>query len=237
MNSHRVAAILACCSLAFAGLAQADPFRLDLKTLLGKDRSSSRSDRSSSRPARGGSRADRVIHLPARPTTMDQFLAFRNQVATTPEGGVAVFLVASWMYGEDQALGLDAFTVAYHRSRLREAGSAGYKGFRPARSLDFYIQRLQDKPWLFHGYVQGANPANGYALPAKPRVRVFRNRYSDLGGGKIKVFARTSGADSPRPFTLQANRKGLWKVLEASSFFAGAKPPISAGSAAEIDDL
>ena len=236
MSSLRLAGILAC-SFVFVGLSQADPFRLDLKSLLGKDRSSSRPARSSSRPGGGSSGPDRVIHLPPRPTNMDQFLAFRDQVAKTAEGGAAVFLVASWMYGEDQDLGLDAFTVAYHRSRLRSAGPSGYKGFRPARSLDFYIQRLKEKPWLFHGYVQGANPANGYALPASPRVRLFRNRYSDLGGGKIKVFARTTGADSPRPFTMQANRKGIWKVVEASSFFAGAKPPVSAGPAAEVDDL
>jgi hypothetical protein len=231
MSSIRLAATLAF-SLAFVSLAEADGFRLDLKNPFKRDRSSTRPVKKA-----GSSGPDRVIHLPARPTSMDQFLAFRDQIAKTPEGGVAVYLVAAWMYGEDQELGLDAFTVAYHRSRLRKAGNSGYKGFRPVRTLDSYIGRLKEKPWLFHGYVQGANPQNNYVLPDKPRIRLFRNRYSDLGGGKIKVFARTTGADSPRPFTVKANKKGLWKVVEASSFYAGAKPPASASPDAVVDDL
>lgn len=233
MYSMRLAVTLAC-SLVFVGLVEAGPFRLDLKNPFRKNRGASSSTSSGKSDSSG---PDRVIQLPARPTTIEQFLAFRDQVATTPEGGVAVYLVATWMYGEDEALGLDALTVAYHQSRLRNAGQAGYKGFRPVHTLDTYHARLKATPWLFHGYVQGANPENGYALPSNPRVRLFRNPYSDQGGGKIKVFARTTGADSPRPFVVQANDKGIWKVVEASSFYAGGKPPVNRGSAATTDDL
>ena len=46
------------------------------------------------------------------PATIEEYVELRNEVATKPEGGAAMFVLAMLMYVADNKPGLWAFTVA-----------------------------------------------------------------------------------------------------------------------------
>ncbi len=166
-----------------------------------------------------------VIDLPEAVEAMEQFLAFRDSVADTPEGGAAVFVLAMLLFESDQELGTHALTVALDRSQLREA-TPGYRGFEPGGSAQAFITRsLLPRPSLARSYLLETSAANAYAEPEDRRVAMSRNRYSVLTEDRVKVFVECSGASSPRPLTLQKNNRGVWKAYEYSSLFVGIQPP------------
>lgn len=172
-----------------------------------------------------------LITVPALPATLDEFLAFRDAVAQTPQGGAAVMVVALWLYAQapDDPLGEQALTIAVDRSRLREDPD-GYKGWGLGpRDRDHVARQMRTHPHAPRSYVQGTDPALGYRLPDPPfQIRLSKNPYSgDVDAGPYKVFVACSGADSPRPVTLQRNNRGLWKAVEWSSLTMGVKPPAS----------
>ena len=74
--------------------------------------------------------SDNEITIPEIPDTIEDFVAVRDQLAGSPEGGAAVFVLAAYLYTVDPDLGIDAITVALDRSMLTQA-SDGYKGYAP----------------------------------------------------------------------------------------------------------
>ena len=161
------------------------------------------------------------------PATMEEFVAFRDEVAATPQGGAAVMVVAMIAYAEDQEFGRQCLTVAVDRGRLQQ-GPAGYKGFELIKAEEQRLKnRILGKGHLARSYVQGTSPEGAYALPEGPHeIRISTNPHSgDLGSGTYKVFVASTGADSPRPITLKQNDKGLWKAHEWSSLTLGVVPP------------
>lgn len=175
-----------------------------------------------------------TVEIPALPADLAGFLALRDRLAKTPQGGVAVYIVAGILYTRDEGLGSQAMTVALQRKHLSEA-KGGYKGWAPSRSFGFYLGSLRQKPYLPAQFIQGTTPENGYALPPPPfRIEMFTNPHSDLGEATRKLFVRTRGADNPKPFQVTANNRGIWKVSgSGSSLFSGTRPPV----VVEDDDL
>jgi hypothetical protein len=168
-----------------------------------------------------------TITVPKMPETIEEFVAFRDEVASTPEGGAAVMVVAMIAYTENEELGRQCLTVAADRGRLQE-GMNGYKGWQ---LLNPELQRLKGrilgKGHIPRSYVQGTGPESGYALPDGPlEILVSTNPHSgDMSTGSYKVFVSSTGADSPRPIALKRNNKGLWKGHEWSSLTLGVVPP------------
>ena len=161
------------------------------------------------------------------PRDVEEFVMLRNQVATTPQGGAAMMVVALLAYVEDQELGQQCLTVAVDRGRLSE-GSKGYKGWQLSnRDLQFLRGQLGGKEHLARSYIEGTGPDNGYCLPDPPySVVCTDNQYSgDPASGSFKVFVNCSGAATPRPVTAKVNDKGIWKVSEWSSLLVGVEPP------------
>jgi hypothetical protein len=168
------------------------------------------------------------------PEALDAFVALRDRVANTPEGGAAVTVVAMLLYARDPEaeLGRQALTLALDRSRIKPSDTAmlGWK----LRPID--VQRLETRiagrPWMLKSYVKGTSPEEGYRLPPPPWVvTVFPDRLTAHAESELrKVFVVCSGADSPRPVTLKQNTSGIWKAWEWSSLTVGVKPP---GSASE----
>lgn len=160
------------------------------------------------------------------PGSIDEFVAMRDKIATTPEGGAVVFAIALALYGKDQTTGLAALTVAADKSRL-STGNA-YKGFTLLAS-DYSLLKMQIEkaPYIGNSYVLGTGYENGYELSSGPlRFELSDNAYSgDKASGRYKAFIRSTGADSPRPVTLQVNDKGIWKAFEWSSLIVGIKAP------------
>jgi hypothetical protein len=158
---------------------------------------------------------------------VEEFISLRDQIATSPQGGAAMAIVALLMYTEDAQLGRECLTVAVDRSRLQE-GTQGYKGWQlRRRDMERTEAQLRDMPYLPRSYLEGASPDNGYQLPAAPYVLQFSdNPYSGaVESGEYKVFVACSGAARARPATVRRNDKGIWKAYEWSSLLVGVQPP------------
>lgn len=167
------------------------------------------------------------------PTSVEDFVAVRDEVAGTPEGGAVMMVVALLVYTEDEAVGRQCLTVAVDRKRLQE-GAKGYKGWQlHARDLQMIRLQLGGRSYMPRSYVEGAVPENGYGLPEPPyRFRFVPDpRSGERGTDAHKVFIVSSGADSARPVTLHRNPRGIWKAYEWSSLVMGVRPP-----AADADD-
>jgi len=151
----------------------------------------------------------------------------RNEVATTPEGGAVMMIVALMVYAKDEQVGLQCLTIAVDQSRLMD-GPKGYKGRQLANNnLQRIRLQISGKEYLPNSYVQGTSPQEGYELPGLPyTLACSSNPYSgDASSGTYKVFVATSGAPTPRPVTVKVNDKGLWKASEWSSLIVGVQPP------------
>ncbi len=179
--------------------------------------------------------APRQIVVPVLPKTLDDFIALRDDVAVTPEGGAIIMVLALAIYvaNPKARFGHDALVIAVDHSRLTPK-SDGYKGWNlTVRDQQHIRRQMASKPWVPRSYFVGTSPEDGYQLPKPPyRFELSRNPYSgDEDEGRVKVFVATSGASTPRPVTVQRNSRGLWKAREWSSLTVGVEPP-----AAETDD-
>jgi len=169
--------------------------------------------------APGFAQAKKEVTVREIPATMEDLVKLRDGIAKTPEGGAAVFLAAMIMYGENRGLGLQAFTLALDMHQV--VPGKVYRGYRPRSTWDGYWEQLRRSPYLGRIYVKGTVPDNAYALPAGPVTFTF-TEVRPQADGSAKVFVAATSGDWPRPFTLRKNDKGIWKVEEASSLFAGA---------------
>jgi hypothetical protein len=164
------------------------------------------------------------ITVKAVPASMEELVKLRDGIAKTPEGGAAVFLLAMIICGENRELGLQAFTLALDMDQL--ITGQVYKGYRPNTTWDDKWEQLRRYPFLGRIYVKGTIPDDEYALPSGPLTFTI-TAAEPQADGSVKVFVATTSGDWPRPFYLLKNDKGLWKVKDASSLFAGASklPP------------
>ena len=179
--------------------------------------------------------APRQIIVPVLPKTLDDFIALRDDLAVTPEGGAVMMVLALAVYVEDPKarFGQDALVIAVDHSRLTPK-SDGYKGWNlTVRDQQHIKRQMASNPWAPRSYFVGTSPGDGYRLPEPPyRFELSRNLYSgDESEGRVKLFVATSGAATPRPVSVQRNNRGLWKALEWSSLTVGVERP-----AAEMDD-
>lgn len=166
-----------------------------------------------------------TVSVAKPPSAMEELVALRDRIATKPEGGAVVFILAMRMYGENPELGLQAFTLALDMDEL--ASGDVYKGFQPKRIWDEKWEQIRKFPFLGNIYVKGTKAEDSYAPPPGPlafTVTELRSQYD----GTVKAFVATTSGNMPRPVTLRKNDKGLWKVIEASSLFVGpsALPPV-----------
>ncbi len=159
------------------------------------------------------------------PSTTEEFLAFRDSKATSPEGGAVVMLVALMKFMEDQNLGKQFMVIALDRSNLKDGKV--YKGFAPGTGLEYHINRfsLPQRKHIPWAYVEGATPQNNYEVPLPYKFIVTQNPHSIISEDTIKVFVACYGTDWPRPVTLKKNNKGIWKAYELSSLFLDVQGP------------
>lgn len=169
--------------------------------------------------------AQKTIEAAKVPSTIEEFLTFRNRVAQSPEGGAVVFAMALMMYTNNKEVGLKALTIALDRTQLSEGDI--YKGFQPQNSINYHLTNLLRKPYIARSYVLETSPQNGYKLPSKLSFKLTRNPYSEQSNGDVKVFIKCTGASTPRPIALRKNNKGIWKAVNYSSLFVGTQPPAS----------
>lgn len=167
------------------------------------------------------------VSIDILPEKLEDFVALRDRVAVTPQGGAAVLVAALLLYVRDRDLGLQCLSAIMTHERLSE-GHGGYDG-RRVRTADaqHVAGQFKKQTYLPASYIKGATPANGYELPAPPYVvECSGNPYSgDLESGTYKVFVECSGASTPRPVTLKRDQQGLWKAHEWSTLTVGIQRP------------
>ena len=176
-----------------------------------------------------------TVEIGHLPQSIEEFVALRDRVADTPQGGAAVLTVALLLYAQDQVLGDQALTVAVDREQLQEAAD-GYRGWQVRkRALQLIRRQILDSPYIPRSYFLGTFPENGYQLPDPPLCIECRSGpYSgDVDSNTYKIYVTSSGASSARPVTLHRNQRGFWKAYEWSSLLLGVRPPAEH----EPDDL
>lgn len=176
-----------------------------------------------------------TVPLGPMPKTLEDFLALRDRVATSPEGGAAMFALALLAYANDPERNVPFITVSIWMSLL-DADPGGYQGKRPRRALlDALHDRVAKAPHIARSYFLGTSPESGYAIAPDAQLEVGVRLQPDSfpTASTARLFVRSSGADSPRPITLTKNDKGLWKANSWSSLEVGVRPPASS----VVDDL
>ena len=165
------------------------------------------------------------ITINSMPSTIEEFVQLRDQIAQKPEGGAAIFLLAMKIFVENEQLGRQCLVVAADRNSLQEGND--YKGYSLLRSqMSLLSSQLSKNPKIPNSYIEGATPENNYSV-SLPFVYTFsRQKYSgDESEGVIKIFVKCYGADTDRPIQLRRNNRGLWKATNWSSVIVGVKSP------------
>ena len=167
------------------------------------------------------------VQIAELPASVEGFVELRDQIATSPQGGATMMVVALLLYGKDEELGQACLAVAADRSRLQE-GAEGYKGWQLRRSdLRRIRSQLGRQDYLPRTYLKNCQSESGYQMPVAPYVLEFTaNAYSgDPDSGPYKIFVACSGAASPRPVTVRLSSRGVWKAYEWSSLLVGVQGP------------
>ena len=88
---------------------------------------------------------------------------------------------------------------------------------------------MDGKSYVTRSYFAGSSPENDYT-PAPPyTVSVIEYQNSRENAGYIKLFLKSSGADSPRQITLrQKPSTGEWFLWEFDGILSGIRIPKSA---------
>ena len=170
---------------------------------------------------------NQTITINQQPKTVEEFIKIRNEIATTPYGGGAMFVLALKIFTEDNELGIKCLIASITLSRLSNSNDF-YKGYDILRTdLSRINSQLKYHLYLPKSYIDGSNPENAYNVKLPYIINLKSNPYSgSMADEKFKVFIKCSGADSPRPITLEKNNKGLWKAKEWSSIIVGIRKPV-----------
>ena len=150
------------------------------------------------------------------PTTSEEFSALPQNDLSKPENTCVMFLLALALYLKDSDAGVAALNTL--------------RGPRPLSNYDiqFLRDRLRGKSYLPLAYFDGATPANNY-VPSNPLTLevIADSRPLDIEEGYLRLFLKTTGADSPRPIKLR--QKGdSWYLWEYSSILSGIRIPSEA---------
>lgn len=168
------------------------------------------------------------------PQSIEAFTEMRNNIATTPQGGAAMFILALKIYTENPELGEKCLIVMVDKGVRRENPN-GYKGYTLLNTdMNLIRRQLAKQQYIPKSYISGATPDNAYEVNLPYMFKFSVNRYSGtVESGNIKLFVACSGASTPRPIRMKINSSGIWKASEWSSLVVGIRKPTNE----DIDDL
>ena len=155
------------------------------------------------------------VSIQKLPDSLQEFQALSAALGQSPEGKCALFLCAVRLFDKNKDEGTQAMDLL--------------RGPRPMTPYDaqFLRDRLRGKSYLPLAYFEGATPQNGYTPQAPYVLNVLPDsRPQDIEPGYLRVFLKTTGADSPRPIKLrQKASTGAWFLWEYSSILSGIRIP------------
>ena len=170
------------------------------------------------------------------PASLDEFRALRDAIAGTPRGGIAAYLVAHLVMIDKPELGEQCLILALDMGQLlRKAPNSRHPdvdGWEIGGSERMKMSTstfIRGKGYIGKSFVSGTSTAGGYALPPLPYtivIRAHRMPYqeADYWKGMVATSCTDSGAV---PIHVKKNNRGIWKVINSSSFYSGCKPPPS----------
>lgn len=89
--------------------------------------------------------------------------------------------------------------------------------------INFLDSQLKEKPYLPNAYFEGATPENNYT-PNEPLTIIIYDDTNKSEDGYIRVFVKTTGADSPRGIMLR--QKGdEWFIWDYPGILMGVRLP------------
>ncbi|MGE0708988.1 MAG: hypothetical protein AB7N76_23480 [Planctomycetota bacterium] len=170
------------------------------------------------------------------PKSVEEFKALRDELCKTPQGGMVAFIIAMHMHGENEELGLQVLPLILDKSLLGETinmqqkyQKPGYKGWQIGGAFDQMRKSSGFQKAVKYAalsYVVGTKKDDGYKLPAPPYKYYCRIHRVPPKEGEWKGFLNTSGsAGGAVPYIMKKDSNGNWKMLQASSFFAGTQEP------------
>jgi len=169
------------------------------------------------------------VKIADQPGNVEDFVTLHNAVATTPEGGAAMFLLALKIYVDNPKLGEQCLVISVDKSLLKEGKV--YKGYKLGETdMDLIKRNLNNNKLIPNSYIIGSKPESSYKVKLPFEYEFNVNLLGKAKDG-TKVFVKSSGADSKRPMVLKKNNRGLWKATTWSSVLANIKAP------PEDDDL
>ena len=152
----------------------------------------------------------------ALPRNYQEFKARYQQEGRTPEGAVKLYFEAVFCYINEatRAEGSKMVRYALHYDRPIEQSN----------NLSTFAERLRDPEMhhIFRGFAEGTSPENDYRMsPDNFNLVVTRKTQEQ---GYLRLFLRSSGADSPRPVWVK-EFDGLWYTINNASTYVQARPP------------
>ena len=152
------------------------------------------------------------ITLEALPQTLQEFAEMPQMDLRRPQNTCAMLLCALHLYNIDKEAGIAAMNML--------------RGPRQMNDYDirFLKDRMKEKEYLAEAYFEGATPENGYEPPAPYVVILQPDRHGKMEEGYLKLFMKTSGADSARPVQLR-QKEEKWFLWEYSSILTGIRIP------------
>ena len=139
-------------------------------------------------------------------------------------------------FSQTDPLSVAAFTVAaFNRyAASREDGKDMVnllKGPEPLtpREIQFINDRFMDgKDYVARSYFGGTSPDNNYTPDVPYTVEITEYANSSENAGYVRLYLKSSGADSLRPVTLrQKPSTGEWFLWEFEGILAGIRMPKS----------
>jgi len=159
-----------------------------------------------------------VAHA-ALPTSLDEFKAQIAEKASDPKASVKLWFDAVYVYtGGNHELGEQLITEMCKDKDWKA-------------TMNYFVSALDNQPYIFASYANGATPENKYQMDPNNYELTFSGSlnmkpFADKEEGEYcKLFVKSNGADSPRPITLQRNNSGQYKFYEFSSICVGVRPP------------
>ena len=152
----------------------------------------------------------------ALPRDYQEFKARYQKEGRTPEGAVKLYFEAVFCYINEatRAEGSKMVRYALHYDRPIEQ----------SRNLATFAERLRDpeRQHIFRSFAAGTSSENDYRMsPDNFNLVVTRKTQEQ---GYLRLFLRSSGADSPRPVWVK-EFDGLWYTINNSSTYLEVRPP------------
>ena len=155
------------------------------------------------------------IQLKFLPKNLTELKSLEQAKLSSPQDTVACYIAAICRYPESKEDALEMIEFLNGPNELT------------AYDKQFYKDRLQGKEYLPKSYLKGSSPENNY-IPSEPLIiTVSSNKYSYDQENIVKLFVKSSGADSPRPITLRLKPStGEWFLWD-QALLSGIRIPAS----------